>query len=112
MVVEVRLVALRELVAVERDLRRVLDLLARDRHLQVVRADRDPAERNKREMSSDQPFLDGAEDGLVGLDVDVDVFQLSDLVSVAIDELRAAPFGDVAVGNHDFSFQEPLLELA
>jgi hypothetical protein len=52
------------------------------RYLQVVGADRDPPQRHKRQVAGEQPLLDRAEHRLVGLDVDVDVLELADLVAV------------------------------
>jgi hypothetical protein len=78
-VVEGRLVGLGELLAVLLDVRRILDLLPGHRHLQVIRTNLDPAQRNEGQVPADQALLDGAEPRLIGLDVDVDVLQLADL---------------------------------
>jgi hypothetical protein len=50
-------------------------------------------------MASDEALLDGAEHRLVGLEVDVDILELADLVTIAVEELLAAPVREVA----DFS---------
>jgi hypothetical protein len=46
-------------------------------------------------VAGEQAFLHGAEHRLVGLDVDVDVFELADLLAVSVDQILAVPFGDV-----------------
>jgi len=69
-------------------------------------ADRDVPKRGQQELSTDQSFLDGSEDRLVGLKIHVDVFQLPDLGSVLVDEILAAPGGDVLMSDHCLSFLE------
>ena len=53
MVVEGRLVCLGELLAVLLDVRRVLDLLPGDRHLQLIGTDLDPTQRHKGQVAAD-----------------------------------------------------------
>jgi hypothetical protein len=43
-----------------------------------------------------------AEHRLVGLDVDVDVLELADLLPVAVDQRLSVPFADVLVMGHCF----------
>src|SRR5947209_5398932 len=94
-VVEDRLVRLGELLAVLLDVGRALDLCLGDCHLQIIGTDLDPAQRHKRQVPADEALLHGAELGLVGLNVDVNVLQLSDPLAVAINQHLAVPLGDV-----------------
>jgi len=88
MVIERRLVGLRELVTVLLDVRRGPDLFLRNRHLQLIGTNRDPAERHERQVATDEALFDRRELGLVSFDIDVHVLQLADLFAVAIDERR------------------------
>jgi len=45
-------------------------------------------------------LLDRAEDGLVGLRIDIDVLELADLVAVAVDQVLALPVSDVLDIRH------------
>ena len=65
------------------------------RYLQLVRPYLDTAERDKGQVATDEPLLDGRELRRVVLDVDVDVLQLADPLAVAIDQHLAVPLGDV-----------------
>src|SRR5579884_2591016 len=96
-VVKGRLVRSGKLIAVQFDVGGGLNLVFRDRNLQVVGADRDSGEWDEGEVAADQALLNGAEHRLVGVDVDVDVFELADPFSVAVDECLAVPFADVLV---------------
>jgi hypothetical protein len=53
-------------------------------------------------VTADQTLLDGAEHRLVGLDVDVDVLELADLLPLAVDQRLAVPLGDVLVDGPSF----------
>src|SRR4051812_42840792 len=97
-VIEGRLVRLRELLAVLGDIRRGLDLLLGNRYLQFIRTDLDPAQRHEGQVATDEALLDSAELGLVVLDVDVDVLQLADLLAVTVNQHLAVPLGDVPIG--------------
>src|ERR1700722_18199658 len=99
MVVEGRLVCLGELLTVLLDVRRRFDLLLGHRHLQFIGTDPDPAQRHEGQVTPDEPLLDGGELWLVVLNVDVDVLQLADLLTIAIDQHLAVPFGDVPLGT-------------
>src|SRR6478609_5331824 len=77
------------------DIRRRLDLLPGDRDLQLVGADLDPTEWHEGQMATDKALLDGRELGLVGLDVDVDILELADLLAVEIYQQLAVPLGDI-----------------
>src|SRR5436190_14011626 len=48
-------------------------------------------------MPVEPALLDGSELGLVGLDVEIDVQERADLLAVAIDEIAAAPRGEILV---------------
>src|SRR4029453_19404182 len=54
------------------------------------------------QVAANQALLDGAEHRLVGLDVDVHVLELADLLPVAVDQRLAVPLGDVLVMGHCF----------
>jgi hypothetical protein len=45
-------------------------------------------------VTADEPLLDGAELRLVVLHIDVNVLQLADLLTLAIDQQLAVPLGD------------------
>jgi hypothetical protein len=49
-------------------------------------------------VGADEAFLDGGELRLVGLDVDVDVLELADLLAIEIDQELAVPVGNVPTG--------------
>src|SRR5436305_951335 len=98
-VVERRLVGLRELLPVLFDVRRRLDLLLGDRYLQVIGTDRDPAQRDKGQVAANEALLDGGELRLIVLDVDVDVLQLADPLAITINEHLAVPLADVPTGT-------------
>jgi hypothetical protein len=87
---------------VQLDIGRALDLLLRHRHLQVIRTEREAGQRHESQVAADQALLDGAEHWLVGLDVDVHVLELADLLPIAVDQRLAVPLGDVRVMSHCF----------
>src|SRR4029450_11674892 len=78
----------------------LLDLFLRHPDPQVVWSDLDPAQRHERQVPADQALFDGAEHGLVGPDVDVNLFELPDLLTVKVDEGLAVPLGDVLMRGH------------
>jgi hypothetical protein len=80
------------------DFGRGLDLILGHRDLEVIGTDLNPAERHKSQVAVDKAFLDSGELRLVGLDVNVNVLQLSDLVAVAIQDHLAVPVGDIPPG--------------
>ena len=50
------------------------------------------------QMPADEAFLNGPELGLVGLNVDIHLFELADLVAVAVDESFPVPLCGVPFG--------------
>ncbi len=64
-------------------------------HPQLVGAHGHPAYGNERQMAVEESFLDGGELWFVGLDVDIDVLQFSDLPAVDVDDRLAVPVGDI-----------------
>ena len=98
MIVKGRLVCLGELLAVLFDVGCGLDLFLGYRYSQLVGADLDPAEWHEGQVAGDEALLDGGELRLVGLNVDVDVLELADLLAVDVDEQLAVPLGDVLLG--------------
>ncbi len=75
-----------------------LDLLLRDSHLEVVGTDLDYTQRHKGQMPTDEALLDRAELRFIGLDIDVHILQLADLLTVDIDEHLALPFSCSPLG--------------
>jgi hypothetical protein len=80
------------------DVGRVLDLLPGDSRFEALGPDLDSTERHKGQVATDEALLDGRELRLVGLDVDVDVLQLADLLAVAVYQHLAVPLRDVPLG--------------
>ena len=89
------LVERRQVVAGE--VRRVLDLRLGHRGPHELGAQRDVAQRHEGQVAADQALLDRAELVGVGLRVDVDVLELADLLAVAVEQILAAPVGEVRV---------------
>jgi hypothetical protein len=83
----------REFVAFESDVRRAFDLLLCDVYLEGGRPDRHADERNEGKVSTDPAFLDGSELWFVAFDVEVDVLQRANALTVPIDQIGAAPLG-------------------
>jgi hypothetical protein len=96
-VVESRFVGRGERVSVLPHAGGVFYLSSGNGHLERVRADRCPRERDERQVASNEPFLDRPELRLVGLDVEVDAFKLADRLAFAVDEILAVPFCDALV---------------
>ena len=53
-------------------------------------------------LVSSATFLDGRELRLLRLDVEVDVLELADPVTLAVDQLAALPFAEVAMADDRF----------
>ena len=75
------------------DVRGGADMLLGRRYLKIVRTDEDAGEWHECQVTADEAFFNRAELGLVGLHVDVHVFELADLVSAAVDEHFPMPLG-------------------
>jgi hypothetical protein len=94
-VIKGRLIRLGQFLAMQLDVGRGPDLLLRHGDLQVFGTDLNAGQRHEGQVAADEALLDGSELRLVGLDVNVDLLKLTDLLAVAVNEHPAVPFSDV-----------------
>src|ERR1700677_785857 len=83
-VIEGGLIRLRKLTAMDVDVGRGLDLLFGHFHLEIVGTDLHATERHEGQMTADEAFLDRGKLRYIGLDIDVDILQLADLLAVDV----------------------------
>ena len=99
-------VAVRRGLVVQRQLdvgveaRRLLELALGAVDAHVVAPDARPRERHEREALGERPGLDGGERRLVGLAVEVDLFELAELLAHGVEHVLPAPVRDVLDGDH------------